>query len=170
MDRNIIQNQTSKTNVGNLEALKGQPYSSFYETNPKNGKMIIMYRWEFKGCGKTFMRTWNLLDHIRMHNGVRPYKCKHWDKSFTQKGNMRKHLIQHYQPDLSSRKRFKWEYCRSSFTERYNYRVSQILLKCNSKVCNLLSFIDSYPEEASYACSQHRQGLIECTFRHILRI
>mmetsp|Transcript_25731 Transcript_25731/g.22834 ORF Transcript_25731/g.22834 Transcript_25731/m.22834 type:complete len:85 (+) Transcript_25731:151-405(+) len=69
------------------------------------------------------MRTWNLLDHIRMHYGIKPYQCNFCSRSFTQKGNMRKHLIQHYQPELVKRKRFKCEYCRSSFTERYNYRT-----------------------------------------------
>ncbi|CAI2359735.1 unnamed protein product [Moneuplotes crassus] len=121
--RNIIQNQTSKTNVDNLKALEGYPYSSFVQPNDKNGKMVMVYKCDFHKCNKTFMRTWNLLDHIRMHYGVRPFVCKFCGKGFTQKGNMRKHLIQHEKPQLSNRKKFKCEYCNSSFTERYNYRT-----------------------------------------------
>ena len=123
-DRNIIQNQTSQTNVENLEQLKGYPYSTQYQRNPRNGKMVVVYRCEFDGCGKDFMRTWNLLDHVRMHYGQRPYVCQFWAKSFTQRGNMRKHLQQHYLPSLSQRRKYKWNHCESSFTERYNYRVS----------------------------------------------
>ncbi|CAI2363405.1 unnamed protein product [Moneuplotes crassus] len=121
--RNIIQNETSQTNVENLQALEGYPYSSAVQTNSKNGKMIMVYKCEFNECHKTFMRTWNLLDHIRMHYGIRPYVCKFCGKGFTQKGNMRKHLIQHEKPHLSIRKKFKCEFCSSSFTERYNYRT-----------------------------------------------
>ncbi|CAI2365718.1 unnamed protein product [Moneuplotes crassus] len=121
--RNIIQNQTSQTNVDNLNALKGYPYSSTMQSNSKNGKLIMVYKCEFNGCHKTFMRTWNLLDHIRMHYGIKPYMCKFCGKGFTQKGNMRKHLIQHEKPHLSNRKKFKCEFCSSSFTERYNYRT-----------------------------------------------
>ncbi|CAI2361524.1 unnamed protein product [Moneuplotes crassus] len=121
--RNIIQNQTSQTNVENLQALEGYPYSSAVHPNSKNGKMVMVYKCEFNECHKTFMRTWNLLDHIRMHYGIRPYVCKFCGKGFTQKGNMRKHLIQHEKPHLSNRKKFKCEFCSSSFTERYNYRT-----------------------------------------------
>ncbi|CAI2367271.1 unnamed protein product [Moneuplotes crassus] len=121
--RNVIQNQTSQTNIQNLQALEGYPYSSAVQPNSKNGKMVMVYKCEFNGCHKTFMRTWNLLDHIRMHYGIRPYVCKFCGKGFTQKGNMRKHLIQHEKPHLSNRKKFKCEFCSSSFTERYNYRT-----------------------------------------------
>ena len=91
---------------------------------PEMKKMVVVYRCELDGCGKDFMRTWNLLDHVRMHYGQRPYVCQFWAKSFTQKGNMRKHLQQHYLPSLSQRRKYKWSHCESSFTERYNYRVS----------------------------------------------
>jgi uncharacterized Zn-finger protein len=123
-NRNIIQNQTSDTNVKNLESLDGFPYKVQYRPNPKNGKMVVVYTCNYSGCKKEFLRTWNLLDHLRMHTGVRPYACQFCGKSFTQKGNMRKHLLQHYQPNLSQRRKYRCQHCDSSFTERYNYKVS----------------------------------------------
>ena len=123
--RNIIQNQSSLTNLANLEQLKNYPYSAEYQRNPRNGKMMIVYKCEYDGCGKEFLRTWNLLDHIRMHFGERPFTCQFCGKGFTQRGNMRKHLQQHYLPALTQRRKYKWAHCESSFTERYNFRVSK---------------------------------------------
>ena len=125
--RNIIQNQTSDTNVKNLEALQNYPYQTEYRKKGKNGKMVIVYTCGYERCGKEFMRTWNLLDHVRMHSGIRPYVCQFCNKSFTQKGNMRKHLLQHYQPNLEQRRKYRCDYCSSSFTERYNYKVRRLL-------------------------------------------
>lgn len=59
-----------------------------------------------------------------MHEWVRPFACKFWGKAFTQKGNLRKHMKQHLVPNVDQRKKYKWEHCKSSYTERYNYRVS----------------------------------------------
>lgn len=126
--RNIIQNRTSETNLKNLTDLKNFPYKYEYRRNDKNGKMIVVYICKHSNCNKEFMRTWNLLDHARMHQGVRPFVCQFWNKSFTQKGNMRKHLLQHYQPDLTQRRRYKCQHCSSSFTERYNYKVSHFII------------------------------------------
>lgn len=126
--RNIIQNLTSETNVKNLEELKGFNYRTEYRENPKNGKMIIVYFCGHEECNKEFLRTWNLLDHLRMHEGVRPYICSICCKSFTQKGNLRKHFLQHNQPDLEERRRYNCQYCSSSFTERYNLRVSKLFI------------------------------------------
>lgn len=105
--RNIIQNSTSDTNLRNIEQLKEYPYSSEYRTNEKNGKMLIVYICRHEGCDKEFMRTWNLLDHARMHKGIRPFLCDFCNKSFTQKGNLRKHLLQHYQPSLNERRKYR---------------------------------------------------------------
>ena len=95
MNRNIVQNLTSETNLKNLDQLKHYKYSQIFRKNPKNGKVVIVYICGYPNCGKEFMRTWNLLDHVRMHVGVKPYACHICGKSFTQIGNMRKHVQQH---------------------------------------------------------------------------
>ena len=56
------------------------------------------------------------------------YKWEHCNRKFKQKGNMNKHLKQHLFPNVEQRKKFRWDICGSSYTERYNYKVS--------KVCN----------------------------------
>lgn len=43
-------------------------------------------------CDKTFMRKSNLIDHLRLHANIRPFKCEHCNKEFVQAGNYRSHL------------------------------------------------------------------------------
>lgn len=95
---------------------------------------IISYICTHDGCGKEFSKTWNLLDHARMHEGIKPYSCDLCDKSFTQKGNLRKHyIIQHSSESLEARKKFKCSKCSCSYTERYNLVVSFFLCLLNFK-------------------------------------
>jgi len=49
----------------------------------------------YNGCLKKFSKSWNFIDHARMHIGIKPYKCEKCDKAFTQKGNLKKHINQH---------------------------------------------------------------------------
>ena len=88
---------------------------------------IITYVCDYENCGKEFAKTWNLLDHVRMHEGIKPYQCQKCGKEFTQKGNLKKHLlIQHSKQSLDQRKKFKCTICQCSYTERYNLVVSFI--------------------------------------------
>lgn len=121
------ENKISKSDM-NLELLKEFEYTT--ETRHPEGeeKPIIVYICKHKNCNKEFTRTWNILDHARMHKGVKPYKCNFCMKQFTQKGNLRKHMKTHVMPSLEQRKRYKCEFCDSSYTERYNYKVGYALI------------------------------------------
>lgn len=121
--RNLIQNSNSKINVRSLEEMKKFPYSSELRVNPKNDKTFVIYVCKHEGCDKEFLRTWNLLDHARTHQNVRPHVWEYCDKAFTQKGNLRKHLMQHFQPSLNLRKKYKCRFCSKGFTEKYNYKT-----------------------------------------------
>mmetsp|Transcript_20382 Transcript_20382/g.22762 ORF Transcript_20382/g.22762 Transcript_20382/m.22762 type:complete len:93 (-) Transcript_20382:35-313(-) len=57
-----------------------------------------------------------------MHEGLKPYVCSICNKSFTQKGNLRKHLRLHEVETIKQRKVFDCIYCPKSYTERYNLR------------------------------------------------
>ena len=48
-------------------------------------KSKITYICKYNDCNKEFDKTWNMLDHVRMHEGIRPYSCKICKNSFTQK-------------------------------------------------------------------------------------
>ena len=68
----------------------------------------VSYVCRYEGCGKDFTKTWNLLDHVRMHEGIKPFACNICGKMFTQKGNLKKHhIVQHSDESLGERKKFR---------------------------------------------------------------
>ena len=55
-----------------------QPFKHSIKKVPtsKEGKFKTIYVCEYEGCGKDYTKIWNLLDHVRMHEGIKPYECK----------------------------------------------------------------------------------------------
>lgn len=116
-------NRLSKGDL-NLELLKDFEYDTEIRGGDLDDKPLTVFICRYHNCNKEFTRTWNILDHARMHMGVKPFQCDSCNKSFTQKGNLKKHMKTHILPDVESRKRYKCEFCGSSYTERYNYKVN----------------------------------------------
>ena len=46
-------------------------------------------------CDKVFLRRLHLDDHLRTHNGDRPYTCDVCGRGFSQRGNLRTHAMLH---------------------------------------------------------------------------
>jgi len=106
------------------EMLKSFSHQKIIEMDTRTRKERVAYVCMHNRCNKKYFKAWNFLDHVRMHKGIRPFKCEHCPKSFTQKGNLKKHQIQHSIATLKERKRFKCNICNKSYTERYNLEVS----------------------------------------------
>lgn len=95
-DASIVSKIMTAKNMEYLIKLKAYDYKIRQKKVAATGKTQYMYVWKHKGgCNKEFDRSWNLLDHCRMHAGIKPHQCHICDKKFTQKGNLNKHLVTH---------------------------------------------------------------------------
>ena len=116
--------------------------------NEETGNWNTVYKWKYKDCNKIMERTWNMIDHARMHQGIKPYKCDKWGRWFTQKGNMRKHTKLHLTNNVDQRRKYPWEFCGKLYTEKYNLMVSKLFSK-NTTYVYLFKF------EKNFLCLIH---------------
>ena len=71
------------------ELLKPFRYEKVMEWSEAQHRYWVSYTCKSSGWNKHFKKIWNMLDHMRMHEGIKPFVCELWKKSFTQKGNLK---------------------------------------------------------------------------------
>lgn len=86
-------------------------------------KVVKKYPCPFKGCGRVFTKESVRDKHVGYHYKSRPFKCHICSKSYTQNGNLKKHMRVHKNPDIKNRRRHIWEFCGKGYTEKYNLKV-----------------------------------------------
>ena len=76
MEWTLINNGDEFSEVKCLrEKLKGHQYSTIHCYNKATKRMNKILTCNYEGCGKQFTKTWNILDHFKIHTRERSHLC-----------------------------------------------------------------------------------------------
>lgn len=81
-------------------------------------------------CQKEFKRKEHLTQHMKLHQGVRPFKCDQCDKAFNRKEHLLRHRTSH-----TGAKSFKCEHCQKMFSRKDNLNKHKRLVEWVSLNC-----------------------------------
>ncbi|XP_072179407.1 uncharacterized protein [Diadema setosum] len=65
-----------------------------------------------------FVLNHNMHDHMRVHNGEKPFQCKVCSRCFSQKSSLKRHMSLHDPKHLYARKPFQCKVCSRFFTQQ----------------------------------------------------
>ena len=75
-----------------FEGIPKQWHQTIRVKNPETQRVKLYFKCRYPACGSVFKKSCNLRDHFRKHTGLRPFKCPFCQKTFTQSGNLGRHL------------------------------------------------------------------------------
>jgi hypothetical protein len=75
LSKPIEEDATPDINMSILEKLNSHPCHIMHAFNPGTKRMNKVITCLYAGCGKKFTKTWNVLDHFKIHTGDKPFIC-----------------------------------------------------------------------------------------------
>ncbi|KAJ8248787.1 hypothetical protein GJAV_G00227750 [Gymnothorax javanicus] len=69
-------------------------------------------RWKCRMCEKSYTSKYNLVTHILGHNGIKPHECPHCGKLFKQPSHLQTHMLTH-----QGTRPHKCTVCKKAFTQ-----------------------------------------------------
>ena len=75
-----------------FEGIPNDWHQTIKVRNRDTMRVKLYFKCRHSGCGSIFKKSCNLRDHFRKHTGQRPFTCPNCKKTFTQSGNLGRHL------------------------------------------------------------------------------